>query len=622
MIQPKAVKKPDAKLPEWKPGGGGAVSPLQRLLDSKGLQAKLTIGQPNDRYEQEADRVAADVVQRINSPVTETPQPETVQRETEEGNDELQMKPIYRSSELSHRSGCNCPNCLGMSATSPSLSTIINRKNENKIINRRAKKKIGNVNLANSLMIPSQLSEDMTKEEFIEKLTKNENLRKKINHRPSTGLGRFDAEYNPADGRLIITIKTFFEFGDGVDGNFVRGAGDWEDNEQATFIQNFRDQAQSTWSERFTLNCTKVGFEDITATPIIRFQTVDNYEDAHFNHKITKNNPVMSTGIGREQNDDPDRLRNVGNFILSDAVVGSQKASICRSIAGHDQNRILNLIRAYNVGEDSPLRFQNNGITTLNKDSQRRLTQFAQRLVATSRMGSVPVPIKVIGFDSKQERTFNHKNTAQARAQTIADFLTPLLQAVPNNRPNPIQTETFNTGDVNTAKKRWKRSQERGKSWVHEDRAEYEKLDNLSNHRHAYLTIDIGYQWQGDAYSTLAHEFGHMLGNSDEYFEFGSEAIRDQTVRHLEEKGNPEDVIRAAQIATAGTRNVENTANTQQATFDLAEKAGVDLPEFQSKNSSIMSAGSDLLPMHYLPLWEVLGKITEPAIKPNEWRIG
>ncbi|NEP48817.1 MAG: DUF4157 domain-containing protein [Moorea sp. SIO3C2] len=34
-----------------------------------GLQAKLTIGQPGDKYEQEADRVARQVVQQINSPL-------------------------------------------------------------------------------------------------------------------------------------------------------------------------------------------------------------------------------------------------------------------------------------------------------------------------------------------------------------------------------------------------------------------------------------------------------------------------------------------------------------------------------------------------------------------------
>ncbi|BBD63253.1 hypothetical protein NIES2109_61030 (plasmid) [Nostoc sp. HK-01] len=41
--------------------------PLQPIPAPPRLQMKLTIGQPGDKYEQEADRVAKDVVQRINS---------------------------------------------------------------------------------------------------------------------------------------------------------------------------------------------------------------------------------------------------------------------------------------------------------------------------------------------------------------------------------------------------------------------------------------------------------------------------------------------------------------------------------------------------------------------------
>lgn len=58
------------------------------------LQPKLTIGAPNDPYEQEADRVAAQVVQRINSPATNRSQP--VQREVIPAEDGLQMKPILQ----------------------------------------------------------------------------------------------------------------------------------------------------------------------------------------------------------------------------------------------------------------------------------------------------------------------------------------------------------------------------------------------------------------------------------------------------------------------------------------------------------------------------------------------
>jgi hypothetical protein len=59
------------------------------------IQPKLSIGEPGDRYEQEADRVASVVVQRINAPsLTE----ESVQREAmPEEEEEVQMKPLADS---------------------------------------------------------------------------------------------------------------------------------------------------------------------------------------------------------------------------------------------------------------------------------------------------------------------------------------------------------------------------------------------------------------------------------------------------------------------------------------------------------------------------------------------
>lgn len=58
--------------------GNLAVQALTRPV----IQPKLTIGQPGDKYEQEADRVAAEVVQRINQPEAVAPkQRETVQRQ-------------------------------------------------------------------------------------------------------------------------------------------------------------------------------------------------------------------------------------------------------------------------------------------------------------------------------------------------------------------------------------------------------------------------------------------------------------------------------------------------------------------------------------------------------------
>lgn len=57
------------------------------------IQTKLTIGQPGDKYEQEADRVASQVVNQINSPVAQKSQAKKIQREELPEEDELMMKP-------------------------------------------------------------------------------------------------------------------------------------------------------------------------------------------------------------------------------------------------------------------------------------------------------------------------------------------------------------------------------------------------------------------------------------------------------------------------------------------------------------------------------------------------
>jgi len=62
------------------------------------VQAKLTIGQPHDKYEQEADRVASQVVQQINAPAsTQSTQGQSVQRQLERSEEELQAIPDITS---------------------------------------------------------------------------------------------------------------------------------------------------------------------------------------------------------------------------------------------------------------------------------------------------------------------------------------------------------------------------------------------------------------------------------------------------------------------------------------------------------------------------------------------
>ena len=64
--------------------------PLRRPDTAIPIQAKLTIGEPGDKYEQEADETARQVVQRIHQPQNEKLQRESLPEE----EDELQMKPL------------------------------------------------------------------------------------------------------------------------------------------------------------------------------------------------------------------------------------------------------------------------------------------------------------------------------------------------------------------------------------------------------------------------------------------------------------------------------------------------------------------------------------------------
>jgi Domain of unknown function (DUF4157) len=100
-----------------------AMHPMLHLQQQVGnqavgrlIQAKLTVGEPNDVYEQEADRVAAEVVSKIHAPQNvSTNQTTSVQRQVV-GNDEkeLRMKPLIQ-----------CKSDMGRMAVSPEIESSI-----------------------------------------------------------------------------------------------------------------------------------------------------------------------------------------------------------------------------------------------------------------------------------------------------------------------------------------------------------------------------------------------------------------------------------------------------------------------------------------------------------------
>jgi outer membrane protein OmpA-like peptidoglycan-associated protein len=112
-----------------------------------------------------------------------------------------------------------------------------------------------------------------------------------------------------------------------------------------------------------------------------------------------------------------------------------------------------------------------------------------------------------------------------------------------------------------------------------------------ASNRKADITVDHAFEttYATNRYSVGEHEFGHMLGLPDEY-----------------------------------QNNTTGALGTLQTNYSgLVTSAGVQGPAVWGvRTASQMSTGIDVLPRHYVTLWEALGRMTTPDITQAEWKLG
>ncbi len=134
-VQPKLVMQSNREVPYLSRAvNNGGIDLAQRMLQRRNtqsnlvspIQAKLQIGKPNDKYEQEADRVASQVVQQLNSTSAQVNQTRSVQRQ-EETAEKLPAEPQISQLQRSPLSRGIQRKAIGHGEASIDLESAINQ---------------------------------------------------------------------------------------------------------------------------------------------------------------------------------------------------------------------------------------------------------------------------------------------------------------------------------------------------------------------------------------------------------------------------------------------------------------------------------------------------------------
>jgi outer membrane protein OmpA-like peptidoglycan-associated protein len=380
-------------------------------------------------------------------------------------------------------------------------------------------------------------------------------------HIPSVGLGKFDVEYGPKTSKLAVTVKLHFTFTD--DASAPRGwellmkrfrgedlsAVMWDEAQRSEYRATFSSRVQSRWSGAHVIRSAKPCWV-FSAVPAVRVAVVDDPAAAHFKVNVHKSaGPIdYKSAVNNEHLIDPTK-QPTADFYQSDNREEADFNSA--KVATTERKRLDAAISASGA---SRLLFDVDS-AVLRPGSVAALRQLAAALNQANPSAPL-IPIVVQGFASSEGQGAHNADLALRRAQRVSAALTgtPVRQPVGATGMGPVGSPR----DV--------------------------------NNRAATVATDTAFEttYATNKYSVSEHEFGHMLGNPDEYSN-----------------------------ATTGPLGGAQTRYT-----GLVTSAGMSAPTFGEDTSSQMSNGVDVLPRHYVTLWEALAKMTAPDLTQSDWKLG
>ncbi len=384
------------------------------------------------------------------------------------------------------------------------------------------------------------------------------------NNTPSTGIGKFDAAWEPRTGILRITLNVHFRFVEAQDtpgllqriGMWFRNEDTsrffWSDQEKEEFASNFVSRIQSRWSGQHSITCVKPDWEEYSALPVVTVNQTEDAGAAHYSITVHKssNLPQLDyrSGVNNENLTNPG-AQPTADLWQSDVQESGDFNS--NSVATQERTRIDGAIAATQAGT---VHFERDSARFVPGDDGK-VTALAARLNQANPSAPM-VPLDVTGFASAEGNAGHNQDLSLERAEAVSTVLGG--QGV----RQPIQP--MGMGPIGTP-------------------------GDAANRR-ADIATDTTFEssYSSNRYSVAEHEAGHMFGLPDEYTTYSSAPLQGVQTR-----------------------------------FDtLVTSAGLSTMTYSQNTSSQMSNGVDILPQHYTTFWEALGRMTAPDILPAQWSLG
>jgi hypothetical protein len=409
---------------------------------------------------------------------------------------------------------------------------------------------------------------------------------------------KFDVEFDPKTNKLKLIVKIAFEFADGdvasnpvspeADPTSKFGRGKWTDPDKDDYKQRYKASTVDVFNNSgIKISCIKPGWEDIVVTPQFEIREVPAGGGEHFVSRAGKSY-LSGTGAGKKMMKGQAGARPGFQAIYETDVHDKLRDPSVHAYL-HQAEKEQNIEPAYKLDRQrlEKMLAQYGTITSPVVDSIRRLVDNLKRLSIPSDLAHLhPLEVHVETSDANQAQRFAQGLKARLQQSGVGNPI--LVHHAVNAQPSfkviaapedPAVKQTY----VNS----WSRL-------------------------------------------TAAHEFGHMIGLIDEYYEASSaDSVKMMISAGFLPPGTRGDHLK---LNPPKSNMAKQQAQKQTDQMKALKRAGIESPDLamdapgsqynkDPKSTSLMSGGYRVEQQHFLSAWEALAEVTKTYVAEKFWKI-